>query len=438
MKKRILSILLVAAMAMAMVAGCGSSSDSGSADSGSDSETLVYWSMWEATEPQGMAIQAAVDAYTEETGVKVDLQFKGRTGIREGLQPALDAGTKIDLFDEDIDRVNTAWGKYLMDLETFAADADYEATANAGLMAACREVGGGTLKSIPYQPNVFGFFYNVALFEEAGIEAVPTTWDEFLAVCEQLKAAGITPMTMDDAYATCVIGYHLGRYVGEAGVKAIVTDGLWDDPAVLQMAKDIEELASKGYFSENVGTNVWPNGQNVELAGGQVAMYLNGSWLPNEVKATTGPDFQWGCFAYPALNACETNIEIETETGTEVPAPTGTEANNFGAQVFAINKDSTMGQEAFDLICKLTKGEYDAKLATDSVGIPADTENTEWPELVSCVKPVIEGSATRFSWAVGVESNADMTPVIKENFIKLMAGTLDADGFVQAMLDASK
>ena len=50
----------------------------------------------------------------------------------------------------------------------------------------------------------------------------------------------------------------------------------------------------------------------------------------------------------------------------------------------------------------------------------------------------MDNSTTRFSWAVGVESNADMTPVIKENFIKLMAGTLDADGFVQAMVDASK
>ena len=40
-------------------------------------DTLVYWSMWEATEPQGQVIQEAVDAYTEQTGVKVDLQFKG-------------------------------------------------------------------------------------------------------------------------------------------------------------------------------------------------------------------------------------------------------------------------------------------------------------------------------------------------------------------------
>ena len=427
MKKKILSVLLCTAMVASMAVGCGGKkSDSGS----SSSDKLVYWSMWEATEPQGQAIQEAIDAYTKETGVEVDVQFKGRTGIREGLESALKSGTNIDMFDEDIDRVNGTWGSYLMDLEQLAKDNDYEKTANAGLIQACRDVAGGTLKSIPYQPNVFAFFYNQNLFDQAGIKETPKTWDEFLDVCQKLKDAGITPMTMDDAYATCVIGYHLGRYVGEEGVKKIVTEGLWDDPAVLQMAKDIEELASKGYFSENVGKNVWPNGQNVELAGGQVAMYLNGSWLPNEVKATAGPDFNWGCFAYPELGECETNIEGAKATGTE--------SNNFGAQVFAINKDSQKSKEAFDLITYITKGEYDQKLADASIGIPADTTNTEWPELVKCAKPVIETSTNRFSWAVGVESNADMTPSIKENFIKLMAGTLDAEGFVSAMQDAAK
>lgn len=427
MKKKILSVLLCTAMVASMAVGCGGKkSDSGS----SSSDKLVYWSMWEATEPQGQAIQEAIDAYTKETGVEVDVQFKGRTGIREGLESALKSGTNIDMFDEDIDRVNGTWGSYLMDLEQLAKDNDYEKTANAGLIQACRDVAGGTLKSIPYQPNVFAFFYNQDLFDQAGIKETPKTWDEFLDVCQKLKDAGITPMTMDDAYATCVIGYHLGRYVGEEGVKKIVTEGLWDDPAVLQMAKDIEELASKGYFSENVGKNVWPNGQNVELAGGQVAMYLNGSWLPNEVKATAGPDFKWGCFAYPELGECETNIEGAKATGTE--------SNNFGAQVFAINKDSQKSKEAFDLITYITKGEYDQKLADESIGIPADTTNTEWPELVKCAKPVIETSTNRFSWAVGVESNADMTPSIKENFIKLMAGTLDAEGFVSAMQDAAK
>lgn len=414
MKKKLLSAVLCGAMVGTMFAPAATVQ---AAD-----DTLVYWSMWESTEPQGQAIQEAVDAYTAETGVKVDLQFKGRTGNREALQPALDGGTQIDIFDEDIDRVNSMYAKYLLDLEDLVKETGYEETAIPGLMAACRDAGGGTLKTIPYQPNVFAFFYNKDLFEQAGVEKEPTTWAEFLDVCQKLKDAGITPMTMDDAYATSVIGYHLARLVGEEKVVEIVTEGKWDDPAVLQMAQDIEELAKNGYYSEMVGSNVWPAGQNTELALGTAAMYLNGSWLPNEVKDMAGEDFKWGCFAYPEL-----------ENGAN-----GIETNNFGAQVFGINKDTKMPKEAFDLVKFITTGEYDAKLAEMSVGIPADTTNTEWPAMVECAKPVIEQSTGRFTWAAGVETNVDMTPVIKENFIKLMAGTLTADDFVAAMQEAAK
>jgi len=38
------------------------------------------------------------------------------------------------------------YGKYLLDLEDLAKENDYEATANAGLIAACRDAGGGTLR----------------------------------------------------------------------------------------------------------------------------------------------------------------------------------------------------------------------------------------------------------------------------------------------------
>ena len=176
--KKIIAMLLVLAMALSLVA-CGGKAD--------DSKTVVYWSMWESTEPQGQAIAAAVEQFTAETGIKVDLQFKGRTGIREGLQPALDAGQVIDVFDEDIDRVNTTFAPYLLNLEELAKKYDYEKTAIAGLIGACREVGGGQLMTIPYQPNVFNFFYNAKIFEEVGV-AEPTTWAELLDVCAKIKA----------------------------------------------------------------------------------------------------------------------------------------------------------------------------------------------------------------------------------------------------------
>ena len=109
-------MLLALIMALSLVA-CGN----GGCSADADAKTVVYWSVWESTEPQGQAIAATVENFTKETGIKVDLQFKGRTGIREGLQPALDAGQVIDVFDEDIDRINTTFAPYLLDLEELAS-----------------------------------------------------------------------------------------------------------------------------------------------------------------------------------------------------------------------------------------------------------------------------------------------------------------------------
>ena len=385
-------------------------------------KTIVYWSMWESTEPQGQVIQKAVDAYMAETGNKVDLQFKGRTGIREGLQPALDAGTVIDLFDEDIDRVNLQWGDYLMDLEELAKAADYEATANAGLMAAARSSAGGTLKSIPYQPFVFNYFYNAEIFEEAGITEAPATWEAFLDACQKVKDAGYVPVTSDDAYIMITLGYHLSRLVGEARVDEIVKQGLWaEEPAVLRAAQDFADMAAKGFFSPTIGSAVWPINQNGEMALGDAAMYLNGSWLPNEVKDMTGPDFKWGCFAYPALEG----------------GATGTEAANFGSQVYAINKNSEVAKEAFDIIVKVTKGEFDLMLSQESVGIPADSANTEWPAMLAGVRPVFDAITTRYNWGAGIENNPDMTPIIKQEVQKLFSGAITAEEFVNNLETAS-
>ena len=421
MKKKMLSATLCAVMVGSLAAPAFTVQ---AAD-----DTLVYWSMWEATEPQGQVIQEAVDAYTEQTGVKVDLQFKGRTGNREALQPALDGGTQIDIFDEDIDRVNGMYGKYLLDLEDLAKDNDYEATANAGLMAACRDAGGGTLKTIPYQPNVFAFFYNKDLFEQAGITEEPKTWDEFKDVCQKLKDAGITPMTMDDAYATCVIGYHLARYIGQDGVKSLVTGEeyngesvTWDDEKVKAAAESFADFAKKGYFSENIATNKYPAGQNQEFAPGNAAIVICGSWLPNEAKDSVAEDLEWGYFNYPSV-------------------PDGKDdntANNIANQVLAINKDSKMADEAFQLIEYITTGEYDKKMTEEALCIPTDKANADaWPTELSGVKEAFDATTTFYDWAAGVESNNDITPVLQENTQKLASGKLDAAGFIKAMKEAA-
>ena len=434
MKKKIVSVLLCVAMVATMAVGCGGKKTDGDSGSSKGGDKLVYWAMSSEDEPQAKVIKDAIAKYTEDTGVKVDVQFKGRNGQREGLQPALDAKQNIDLFDEDVNRVNGTWGKYLMDLEDMAKD--YEAEhGNETLFKIARNAygqthdGDDTLHTIPYQPSIFGFFYNKTLFDKAGIEAVPTTWEELDAACAKLKEAGITPITADDAYMTSFIGMHLARYIGQDGVKSLVTGEevngesvKWDDPRVLAAAESFADFAEKGYFSKNIATNKYPAGQNQEFAPGEAAIVICGSWLPNEAKESVADDLEWGYFNYPSV-------------------PDGTDdstANNIANQVFAINKDSKMADEAFELITYITTGEFDKKMTEEALCIPTDKANSDaWPTELAGVKEGFDATTTYYDWAAGVESNNDLTPVLQQNTLDLAAGKIDAAGFITAMTKAA-
>ena len=114
MKRKVLSVMLATAMTATLFAGCGSdasNADSGDAtastteagdvktDTAASGSGSVYYLNFKP-EQADQWVELAKE-YTDETGVKVDVQFKGRTGQREGLEPALSAKQQIDLFDEE-------------------------------------------------------------------------------------------------------------------------------------------------------------------------------------------------------------------------------------------------------------------------------------------------------------------------------------------------
>ena len=382
---------------------------------------LVYWTMWNEAEPQGMVIAEAVAAFTKETGIQVEVNFNGRE-IRKTLQPALDAGETIDLFDEDIERVLNAWGKYILPLDEYAAKAysttggkAYNTVVNKTLYNLAKELGGGSVKNIPYQPSAFVTLYNKDLFAKAGITGTPKTWSEFLAACEKLKAIGVPAITVDDAYMASFFGYNMDRLVGEKETLRMVNDKDFTGPQVLEFGKIWENMAKKGYISPKAASNIWPAGQVEEMAVGKVAMYLNGTWLPNEIKAQA-PNLNWGAFAWPAMSSKGDGIE----------------ANNYGCQSFAINKNTKYPEEAFRLIVWLTTGEWDERLAKESIGIPAGN-NTAWPVQLAEAKVIVDNTTNRLDWAVGMENDPEINAKIKENFAKLIKGDLNAEGFAAAM-----
>ncbi len=420
--KKLIGALASLVLATSMImTGCSTPASSNSGTIKSDA-TLVYWSMWNETEPQGVTIKSAIEDFTAQTGVKVTINWQGRD-IRRTLQAALEGGETVDIFDEDFERVVVTWGNFLLPIDSYIEKSyattngkPYKDVVNSSLIELTKSVSkDGKLYGIPYQPFLFTFLYNKDLFDKAGITETPKTWDDFLAVCEKLKGIGVNPLTVDDAYVDCLAGTHLSRLVGPEGTRDIVTNNKWDDPSFVKMAQDWEDVYKKGYISKYVATNVWPTGQ-AEIADGTTAMYFNGSWLPNEILDQTGPDFRWGSFAYPELPG----------------GKTGAEATNYGSQLFGVNKDTKYPDEAVALLVHLTTGKWDVELAKNSLGVPV-AKDSAWPEQLKEAKVVFDGLKVWYPWAGGIQANTDKQPIIVQNFTKLLSGSLDAQGFVGEM-----
>lgn len=421
MKKKIVSALLVSAMAVSMLAGCGSSdsgSDSGDSKSGKE---ITYWSMWNSTENQAKVIQEAADAYEKETGVHVNIEWKGRD-VKTLIGSALQAGEDIDLYDDDYQRVVQNTKDYLADLTDMAADADYESHAMPVIYDKALSWGDGKLYTIPYQIYTTGVWYNKAIFKEAGLEdAAPATWDEFLDVCQKVKDAGYNPITCNsDTSVELLYGFQLARYIGQDAVLDCYNNGSWSEvPEAKKAAEDIATLVDKGYFSPNAPAN-YPDGQN-EIGFGESAMILNASWIPNEINQNTGETIEWGFFPWPAV-----------EGGVD-----GTEASMVGSQGFGIPAKSEMQQEAFDFAMMIATGDYDLKMAESVSSIPSDTANTEWPEAIAAAQPYFEKMTKPYDWAVGLETDSNIAPIVSENIINLVKGDITPDEFI-ANLDATK
>lgn len=433
--KKALAFALASAMTLSLAACGAPASESASADTSVSSEAttsseasaesasdtgftkadgpIVYWSMWDVGSKEAAAIQKVIDTYCERSGNEVVVELKGRD-ISNIIGASIDAGENIDIYEDDYQRLSTTFADYALDLEDMAAAYGYDEMGNPALTDAVRGWA-GSLKAIPFFPYTSGVVYNKGIFDEVGVSE-PTTWDEFLDVCAKIKEAGYTPLTLDSAYTTLNLGYHLARYLGQDGVKNVVDNGLWaETPEVLKMAQDMEELVKLGYLSEYAPAN-YPEGEN-EIGYGETAMCVNASWLPDEITNNTGCDLEWGCFSYPAV-----------EGGVD-----GTEGMMAGAQGYSINAKSKNAQAAFELVMFITTGEGDAQISQELGVIPSDVHTKEWPGKMQNFKESFDKSTKGYEWACGIENNEEATPVIAEWGNKLFAGEITAQEFVDGL-----
>jgi glucose/mannose transport system substrate-binding protein len=247
-----IAVLLVAAL-VAGVSACGDDDDDG-AQGGGGGDEFEFFSWWTGGgDSEGK--QALLDLFQEQNPdiEIVDSAIAGGAGTNAQAELAnrlladdppdsyqrhagaelledIEAGEVEDLtFLYEEEGWRDVFPQRLLDLIT-VDDAIYSVPVNI------------------HRSNVL--WYNPAVLEEAGIDAPPTTWDEFLDQAETLEAADITPLTIGPTWTQ----EHLLENVllGELGADAY--NGLWNgdtewtSPEVIAALDMFTEVLSHSNF----------------------------------------------------------------------------------------------------------------------------------------------------------------------------------------------
>lgn len=164
----------------------------------------------------------------------------------------------------------------------------------------------GALLGIPTESTTLNVFYNKALFKKAGIDenAKPATWDDFIAICKKLKAAGILPLEVGEKEgynSAWIMGNFLSNQYGTQGIfdfydgTAKPTDAKFT--SAMQVWSNFFRLGyvNKDYISLSNGDAL------NNFFAGKCAMKISGSWDTLNVTNALGANA--GTFPIPDMDS---------------------------------------------------------------------------------------------------------------------------------------
>ncbi len=164
-----------------------------------------------------------------------------------GTAAAARKGPDIGLFH--VGAKHQDFDDYLLDASKYSAASKGKFTE--GSVAKSSDKTGKKWEIYPMTMQGMGIYYNKAAFVKAGLDPnkAPKTGDEFLAACEKLQAAGITPITAGQTFTVdfllrCFVANVFGDKVSQIGTSAVS----FSDPGFVAAATYVKVLVDKGYI----------------------------------------------------------------------------------------------------------------------------------------------------------------------------------------------
>ena len=316
MKRLTLYLLAVLALALgAGITGCGDDDDDdggGGAGGGEVSGDVRVAGVWTGQEAE--SFRAVLDAFTEENpDVNVEYDAAGdelptvlSTAVEGGNPPDLAAIPQPGLIADFVDQ------GALKPID-FASDT-LEENFNEGTLDVSTFDGKryGVLFKAANKSTVW---YNVPLFEQAGVEP-PETYDELLQAADTLKASGTPAYSIGAADGWTLTDLFENIYIRQAGPE--MYDQLadheipWTDQSVKDALETMAEIVGDGDniaggTSGALETDFPTSVQQVFKEDPEAAMVIEGDFVGSEILNSTNaePETDFNVFDFPSVDDSE-------------------------------------------------------------------------------------------------------------------------------------
>lgn len=357
------------------------------------------------------------------------VSHKAITDIRQQMQPLFNGGNPPDVLDnsgaEKMPISTLADTGQLTDLTPlFEADAlgasgtAVKDTLNPAAIESAEYAGKPLV--LNYALQVYGLWYDRALFDEKGWEPAET-WADFLSLCEEIKGAGMAPMAHQGKYPYYIQQVLMDLAVKHGGPEVVYAiDSLepdaWKNDSIKMAAEALLEIKSKGYMLE--GTEGLDHIQSQTRWNEHKAAFIPcGSWLENEQKDVAPAGFETTVSPTPLLDGATLPFDctrVEAAEAFFVPAKA---ANQAGGMEYLRKMLSKEGAAEFT---KLTA----APTVVDGAAEGLDLT----PGAASSIALIESGGESNWNYYYAIWYSP-MDPKIQSAVAELAAGRISADEF---------
>ncbi|MEU0969625.1 ABC transporter substrate-binding protein [Streptomyces sp. NPDC005917] len=166
---------------------------------------------------------------------------------------------------------------------------------------------------VPLDTYPWAIFYRKSVFQQHGYK-VPTSWDDFVALCKQMQKDGLVPIAFADKDAWPALGtfdqinFRLNGY--DFHVQLMAGKAEWTDPKVKAVFDHWAEILP--YHQDGFMGRTWQDAAQT-LVSKKAGMYLLGSFLAQQFTNQADLD-DLDFFAFPEINSAYGQDTVEAPT----------------------------------------------------------------------------------------------------------------------------